>query len=47
MTKKTKFTVIYKVGKELREKTILSTLENCDVDADKVSKKWIDVIRQK
>ncbi len=39
-----KFKVIYKVKGVLKEKVINSTMENCEKDANKVSKKWIDVI---
>ncbi len=47
INKKQKFVVTYYVGGSKRKKTILSTLDNCDVDADKISTKWDEVIIEK
>jgi len=41
-----KFKVIYKIGKELREKTLLAKdLDDAEVICNLKNKKWIDIIQ--
>lgn len=42
--KRETFVVFYRVKGEVRTKSIISTMDDCDKDANKVSKKWYDVI---
>lgn len=42
--KRETFVVFYKVGKVKKSRNIISTMEECEKDANKVSKKWTCVI---